>query len=126
MLLTASGEAIVGLIRRWRMEERRAVAEVQRLKDIQQGHVRLFAMDSHATGMLPRLVEAVAAAHPLISLAIQIGSPDEAAPALVGGLADIAIAFNLPSRRDLEVLWRADLPFGCGVAPGRPLATGHR
>ncbi|MEP9352659.1 LysR family transcriptional regulator [Xanthobacter sp. KR7-65] len=124
MRLTASGEAIVGLIRRWRMEERRAVAEIRRLQGIQQGHARLFAMDSHATGLLPRLVEQVAASHPFISLDIEIGSPDEAAPALVGGRADIAIAFNLPPRRDLEVLWRADLPFGCVVAPGHPLARG--
>lgn len=122
MRLTASGEAIVGLIRRWRAEERRAVAEIQRLQGVQQGHVRLFAMDSHATSLLPRLVEDVAAAHPLISLDIEIGSPDDAAPALVAGRADIAIAFNLPPRRDLQVLWRADLPFGCVVAPGHPLA----
>jgi len=122
MRLTASGEAIVGLIRRWRMEERRAVAEIQRLQGIQQGHVRLFAMDSHATSVLPRLVEGVAAAHPLISLDIEIGSPDDAAPALAAGRADIAIAFNLPPRRDLQVLWRDDLPFGCVVAPGHPLA----
>lgn len=122
MRLTASGEAIVGLIRRWRMEERRAVAEIQRLQGVQQGHVRLFAMDSHATSVLPRLVEEVAAAHPLISLDIEIGSPDEAAPALAAGRADIAIAFNLPPRRDLQVLWRDDLPFGCVVAPSHPLA----
>lgn len=124
MRLTASGEAIVALIRRWRMEERRAVAEIRRLQGVQQGHVRVFAMDSHATGVLPGLVEEVAQAHPLISLDIEIGSPDEAAPALVGDRADIAIAFNLPPRRDLEVLWRADLPFGCVVAPGHPLAKG--
>lgn len=122
MRLTASGEAILGLIRRWRMEERRVVAEIRRLQGVQQGHVRLFAMDSHATSVLPRLVEEVAAAHPLISLDIEIGSPDDAAPALTAGRADIAIAFNLPPRRDLQVLWREDLPFGCVVAPGHPLA----
>lgn len=122
MRLTASGEAIVGLIRRWRMEERRTVAEIRRLQGVQQGHVRLFAMDSHTTSILPRLVEDVAGAHPLISLDIEIGSPDEAAPALVAGRADIAIAFNLPPRRDLEVLWREELPFGCVVGPTHPLA----
>lgn len=122
MRLTASGEALLGLIRRWRMEERRAVAEIRRLQGVQQGHVRLFAMDSHSTSVLPRLVEQVASAHPLISLDIEIGGPDEAAAALTGGRADIALAFNLPPRRDLQVLWRQELPFGCVVAPSHPLA----
>ncbi|TCT06149.1 LysR family transcriptional regulator [Aquabacter spiritensis] len=122
MQLTASGEAILGLIRRWRIDERRAIAEIRRLQGVQQGHVQLFAMDSHTTSFLPRLVDRLAQAHPLVSLDIEIGSPDEAPAALLAGRADVAVAFNLPPRRDLQVLWREDLPIGCVVAPSHPLA----
>ncbi len=79
-------------------------------------------MDSHVNGFLPALVLQLAREHPRISLEIEIGSTDAAATALVSGAADIAAVFNLSPRRDLHVLWAAELPFGCVVAPGHALA----
>ncbi len=123
MRLTAAGEALVRLVHRWRAEERNAVAEIFQLQGMRQGQVNLFAMDSHATTILPRLVQEIAAAHPLIGLSIQIGSTDEAAAALLSGQADLAIVFNLPQRSDLRSLWSLPLPFGCVVAPDHPLLS---
>ncbi|CAH1657181.1 HTH lysR-type domain-containing protein [Hyphomicrobiales bacterium] len=121
MRLTAAGEALVRLVHRWRAEERNAVAEIFQLQGVQQGQVNIFAMDSHATTILPELVQIVAAAHPLISLSIQIGSTDEAAAALISGQADLVIAFNLPPRSEIRSLWSTPLPFGCVVAPHHAL-----
>jgi DNA-binding transcriptional LysR family regulator len=121
MRLTAAGEVLVRLVDRWRSEEREAVAEIFQLQGVQQGQVNIFAMDSHATTILPQLVQAVASAHPLVGLSIQIGSTDEAVAALLSGRADIAIAFNLPQRSDIRALWSQSLPFGCIVAPHHPL-----
>lgn len=121
MRLTAAGEALVRLVHRWRAEERNAVAEIFQLQGVQQGQVNIFAMDSHATTILPQLVQTIAAAHPLISLSIQIGSTDEAAAALMSGQADLVIAFNLPPRSEMRSLWSVPLPFGCVVAPHHPL-----
>ena len=50
------------------------------------------------------------------------GNTDEAVAALLAGKADLVVAFNMPPRRELLVHWRADLPFGCVVAPGHALA----
>jgi DNA-binding transcriptional LysR family regulator len=122
MKLTASGNTIVTLARRWRSDERRAGSEIRQLQGINRGHVRLAAMDSHTTSVLPHLVEVLAVQHPRISLEIDIGSTDGAAAALLGGRADVAVVFNLTPRRDLHTLWRCELPFGCIVAPTHPLA----
>lgn len=122
MRLTASGEVLVGLVRRWRADERNAVAELLRLQGVHQGEVNLFAMDSHATGLLPSMIERIAENHQLIALAVEIGSTDEAATALRSGQADLIIAFNLAPQRDQHILWSCDLPFGCVVAPEHPLA----
>ncbi len=124
MRLTPAGDNVVTLTRRWGADERRAVAELKQLQGINQGHVRLVVMDSHANGFLPRIVTEMATQYPQISLEIQIASTDEAQAALLMGNADIIAAFNLPPHRDMHVLWRRDLPFGCVVAPGHPLA-GH-
>jgi DNA-binding transcriptional LysR family regulator len=122
MRLTPSGDAIVTLARRWRSDERRVAAEIRQMQGIHQGHVRVAAMDSHSTSVLPSLVERLAAEHPRISLSIELGSSDEAVAALLGGKADVAAVFNLSPRRELHSLWSAELPLGCIVAPGHALA----
>ncbi len=122
MRLTSSGDAIITLVRRWRQDERQLAAEIRRIQGIHQGHVSLVAMDSHATSILPALVEDLSAQHPLISLSIELATPDDAEVALMTGKADLAAIFNLAPRRELLVLWKSELPLGCVVAPGHPLA----
>jgi len=122
MRLTSAGDTVVSLARRWRTDERRADADLKRLRGIDQGHVRLVAMDSHANGFLPRAVQAIAERHPRISLEIRIASTDDAQAALLGGEADLVAAFNLNPHRDLHVIWRQELPFGCVVSTKHALA----
>lgn len=122
MRLTAAGDALIALARRWREDETRTVAEIRRLQGIHQGHVSLVAMDSHATSVLPPLLETLSQQHPLISLSVELATPDDAEAALLTGKADLAAIFNLAPRRELLVLWRSELPLGCVVAPSHPLA----
>jgi len=122
MRLTPSGDAMVTLARRWRDDERRAAEAIRQLQGVHQGHVRMVAMDSHTTSFLPPLIEELAQAHPRITLEIEIGSTDSAITALGGASADLACVFNLTPRRDVHALWSSDLPFGCVVAAGHPLA----
>jgi DNA-binding transcriptional LysR family regulator len=119
---TSSGEAVVGLARRWREDERNIVTETKQLQGIDQGLVRMLAMDSHSTAVLPRLVHGLSERYPRISLSIEIGTTDSVAAALRDGHADLAAVFNLPPTRDILVLWHEDLPFGCVVAPQHSLA----
>ncbi len=63
--------------------------------------------------------------HPRISLDVEVATTDAAAVLLVSGQAEVAVAYNLQPRRDLHVLWSSELPFGCVIAPGHPLAR-HR
>lgn len=121
MRLTAAGEVLVGLIRRWQVEEGKAVTEIFRLQGIQRGTVNIFAMDSHASSILPQLVRSIAADHPGIGLSIQVGSTDEAVAALADGKTDLIVAFNLPVLRELRLLWSSALPLGCVVDPEHPL-----
>jgi DNA-binding transcriptional LysR family regulator len=122
MRLTSAGDTVVTLARRWRSDEQRAAADLKQLQGINQGHVRLVAMDSHVNGFLPRVIETLMSEHPRISLEIQIASTDDAIAALLSGGADLAAIFNLSPHRDVHVLWKSDLPFGCVVAPGHELA----
>ena len=122
MRLTASGDALITLARRWRQDETRMVAEIRRIQGIHQGHVSLAAMDSHATGVLPRLLDALNDEHPLIGMSVELTTPDDAELALLTGKVDLATIFNLAPRRELLALWKCELPLGCVVAPGHVLA----
>lgn len=122
MRLTPAGDAIVTLARRWMADERRAAAELRQLQGINQGLVRVVAMDSHVNGILPALIAHLDVRHPRISLDVEVASTDAAVAALTAGEADIAAVFNLSPRRDIHVIWSAELPFGCVIAPDHPLA----
>lgn len=123
MRLTPAGDALVTLARRWMADERRTAAELRQLQGVNQGHVRVVAMDSHVNGILPALIADLDARHPRISLDVEVASTDAAVAALLAGDADIAAIFNLSPRRDIHVLWSAELPFGCVIAPDHPLAS---
>ena len=120
---TVAGDRVIAISRRWRSELRRLGAEIRDLEGINQGHVRLVAMDSHANGILPPVVERLRADHPKISLEIEIMNTDSATAALVNGEADVGLVFNLPPHRELRVIWSRELPLGCIVAPSHPLAA---
>lgn len=122
MRLTPAGDALVTLARRWMADERRTAAELRQLQGVDQGHVRVMAMDSHVNGILPALIADLDVRHPRISLDVEVASTDAAVAALTAGDADIAAIFNLSPRRDIHVLWSAELPFGCVIAPDHPLA----
>ena len=122
MRLTSAGDAMMTLAKRWLADERRAAAELRQLQGVDQGHVRVIAMDSHVNGILPALVADLDARHPRISLDVEVANTDAAVAALTSGAADLAAVFNLSPRRDIHVLWSSELPFGCVLAPHHPLA----
>jgi DNA-binding transcriptional LysR family regulator len=123
MRVTAAGEVIVVLARRWRSDLNRAWLEIKQLQGVSQGKLKLAAMDSHTNGFLPVFIARFGAAHPRIRLEVDIMSTDEAVAALAEGELDIAVAFNMKPQRDLHVIWSTGLPLGCVLAPTHPLAT---
>lgn len=123
MRLTAAGELLLALSQRWKADLNRTISDIKQLQGVNHGQLRLAAMDSHANGFLAAFVQAVASEHPGIVIEIEIVSPDEAISDLLGGEVDIAVAFNLKTQRDLNLIWSAELPLGCAVAPDHPLAA---
>ena len=56
MQLTSAGDAIISLTRRWRADEGHTISEIRQMQGVNQGLVRLAAIDSHATSFLPALI----------------------------------------------------------------------
>ena len=123
MRMTAAGEVVLALAQRWRLDINRTLSDLKQLQGVNQGQLRLAAMDSHANGLLPSFVSAVAAAHPGIVLEVELVTPDEAVRRLHEGDVDLAIAFNVKASRELHLVWTTELPLGCLVGAQHPLAA---
>lgn len=123
MRLTAAGELLIALSQRWKAELNRTLSDIQHLQGVNQGQLRLAAMDSHANGLLPGFIHAVAQQYPGVVLEVEVLSTDEATSRLLAGEVDLAVAFNLKPQRDLHLIWSAELPLGCAMAPGHALCA---
>lgn len=71
---TAAGTDLVARARRLLREADDAVAAVQRHRDGQEGRVRLACSAGATTYLLPRLVQALEAAHPNIDVQLTLGT----------------------------------------------------
>lgn len=122
MALSAVGEAFVVLARRWRADEDRIWSDVKQMQGIDLGHIRLVTMDSLVNGPVPQFLASIAETYPRVRIDVEIATPDDAVRSLISGEADIALTFNLKPQRDVHMVWSAELPLVCVVAPDHPLA----
>jgi DNA-binding transcriptional LysR family regulator len=122
MTLTTAGEMFVLLARRWQEDETRLLTDIRQMQGVDFGHVRLVTMDSLVNGLVPRFLKSVAREYPRVRVDVEIATPDGAAEMLDRGECELALCFNLRPSRDIHVLWSAELPLYCVMAPGHPLA----
>jgi len=122
MQLSPAGEMFVLLARRWRADETRIQSDVKRMQGVDFGHIRLATMDSLVNGVIPRFLAAIAQKYPRVRVDVEVTTPDDAAVLLEDGQCDLVLCFNLRRHRDLHVIWTADLPLYCVVAPTHVLA----
>lgn len=117
--LAARGEEVLGLLSR-------ADAELAAASSLQAGHVRLAVFPSGVATLGPHILEALARAHPGLTLDLTEAEPPEAERLLVAGAVDLAIAFRYPQQEtsaavSVEVLGEDPLYL---VTPRRAAASG--
>lgn len=99
-----------------------AVAQIDDLKGLRQGVVRVAAVESVADAILPELTYSFQQEYPGISVEVAIMSSLQVAQAIAQAEAHIGFTFNPPEQESLRVLASWDLKVGAIVAPGHPLA----
>lgn len=77
-----------------------AAEELAELRGLRTGIVRLVAFPSASPVVVPRLIAALAARHPGLSLTYVEAEPPEAVEMLRDDRADIALTFSYPGDRD--------------------------
>ncbi len=121
--LTDEGEVVVARARRIQAELDALHADVASLHDDVAGGVRVGVIGTTARWLVPRVLEAVRAAHPKVEVVVVEATTTTLGPQVAGGQLDLAVV-NLPlgdGELVAEPLFDEDLVV---VAPaGHPLAA---
>ena len=102
MRLTTAGELFMRYVRGRAAELDQVRSEIEELKGLRRGTVRVVASQALAPRFLPQAIQAFRQSHPLVAFDVRIGDHVQAAEALRSFGTDLALVFNLAPESDIE------------------------
>jgi DNA-binding transcriptional LysR family regulator len=97
-------------------------AELDRLRGVPSGIVRIASLDSLFVHLLPRVIESFHRANPLVRFAIEAADPQLIAARVAEGEADIGIGFDLEGHAEVDLTAAIASPLCAMVGRGHALA----
>ena len=91
------------------------------LSELRRGTIRLAVVEAVTNDFLPRTLARFAERHPGIEFHVSVCGTGDIADRLASNAAEVALAFNSPSRDDLLLRARIPQPLQLVCAPGHPL-----
>lgn len=122
MTLTPAGEIFSRYARAVIMESEKAQAEIEDLKGLRRGHLRLCAIDGIVSGPLSGLIAAFRATNPGITIQLRSMGTESVMNAIRDGEADIGIAFHTSPLQGVTIAKRFADPLRVAVASSHDLA----
>jgi len=123
MRLTAAGELFVRYIRGRTAALDEVRSQIEELKGLRRGRVRVVASQALAPEFLPTALASFRVTHPLAVYDVCIGDHLLALKKLRSFEADIALVFNLAPDADINVLAEFDQPLVAVMHREHPLAS---
>lgn len=120
---TAAGELFLAYVRRSIKELRVVQAQIDGLRGLVRGQVRVAVAESVTGRMLPDAIKEYQRQHPGIDFSITVEGPERLAEALLRDTVDLILTHQLPESRAVAVLAQAVQPLCALVAPEHPLAV---
>lgn len=120
--LTAAGEMLINHVRKTLKDYACVRTQIEALRGLQSGEVRVATMAGLADSVLGPVVERFAEQHPHIRLVVRTHRVDAGINAVMNGDADLLLGQSLPKSPRLSTLAILDLPLGAAMAPDHPLA----
>ena len=104
MRLTAAGELFARYVRNQIAEAERVRSQIEELRGLQRGVVRIAASQALAHGFLPEVIHAFRASYPLISFEVTISDHERAMKALAMFDVDLVLVFRPPPLPNFQAL----------------------
>ncbi|GAB5429050.1 MAG: LysR family transcriptional regulator [Devosia indica] len=120
--LSPAGEILFRHSRRLAAPMEAAVSEIELLRGVRAGSVRIATAESVGLSFLPQLISDFGKRYPRLNLDVSIISSTEVVERLVEERIDIGFCFIAKPPRQVDVAFRRDVSIGAVMAPGHPLA----
>ena len=120
--LSPAGEILFRHSRRLAAPMEAAVSEIELLRGVRAGSVRIATAESVGLSFLPQLITDFGKRYPRLNLDVSIISSTEVVERLVEERIDIGFGFIARPPRQVDVAFRRDFSIGAVIAPSHPLA----
>ena len=120
--LTSAGELFVAYIRSRSAQLEQVRIEIEDLKGLRRGTVKVIASQALAPVFLPRAVAGFRSTHPLVGVEVQVGDHLHALKSLRGFEADLALIFNLAPDADIDRIAEIEQKLVAVMHASHPLA----
>ena len=120
--LTAAGEIFIGYVRRSLTDLDLVRSQIEHLRGLVRGQVRIAAAESLAS-VLPRAIVKFHGKYERVQFHVRIGTPDELVTSLLDDGVDIVLGYCLPENRHISVLHSIENPLCAVVNRSHPIAS---
>ena len=121
--LTAAGELFLAYSREALSDLTAIQSRIEQLRGLVRGKVRIAAVESVSSELLPTAVTRFQTEHPYVQFNVRIGAPGELVSALVADEVDLVLTHHAPARREVAVVTRAPQALCALVVADHPLAA---
>jgi DNA-binding transcriptional LysR family regulator len=120
--LTAAGEVFVNYLRQQDGEAERMKSQIEDLKGMRRGTVRIACSQALALEFLPRQIGEFRKRHPLVAFEIKVSDHEQAMAALAGYDVDLALVFRPPFLANFQPLMSLEQRIVAIMSAKHPLA----
>jgi DNA-binding transcriptional LysR family regulator len=123
LVLTPVGEALARHVITVFQDLERTGAEIDDMHGASVGHITVAVVESVASSILPHVIGQTRARAPRITFTVSVMGSFDIPAAVVGGEADVGVAFALRKSTELQQVFLAQFRLGAIVRPDHPLAN---
>jgi DNA-binding transcriptional LysR family regulator len=123
LVLTPVGEALARHVITVFQDLERTGAEIDDIHGARAGHITVAVVESVASSILPHVIDQTRARAPRITFTVSVMGSFDIPAAVVGGEADVGVAFALRKSTELQQVFLAQFRLGAIVRPDHPLAN---
>lgn len=122
MVPSAAGELLAAHVRRAELEADRVVSDIQGLRGLRRGRVRIGSSAGFALEFLPRVIAEFHALYPGLQFHLQTASPAAVSTLVLHGDVDLGLTYSRSAEQGLQVVHRQPAPVLAIMRPDHPLA----
>jgi DNA-binding transcriptional LysR family regulator len=120
---TAAGELFLAYVRRSLKELRLLEAQIDGLRGLARGGVRIAVAESVTGRMLPDAIAEYHRLHPHIAFSVTVDGPKGLLDSLLRDKVDLIVTHELPDEAEVTVMAQVPQPLCVLVSPEHPLAS---